>query len=166
MLRSDRLTALTTVVVFLVLSSCGGEKEQSPADPPGPTTAANVSEIFVDVAESAGLTFVHFNGVSGEHYFNGMMGGGAALFDYDNDGDTDVVVVNNNGPVRLLLNPVGQDRPWVGLRAVGKDRDMLGAEVVSRSQGPSLWRRVHTDGSYVSASDSARAGWPRGGGRR
>ncbi len=82
---------------------------------------------------------------------------GAAFGDVDNDGDTDVVVVNNNGPVRLLLNKigrVGQNRPWVGVRAVGKDRDMLGAEViVSRSEGPLLLRRVNTDGSYASASD-------------
>jgi hypothetical protein len=79
---------------------------------------------------------------------------GAAFGDMDNDGDTDVVVVNNNGPVRLLLNQVKQNRPWVGVRAVGKGRDMLGAEViVSRSQAPPLWRRVHTDGSYASASD-------------
>jgi hypothetical protein len=79
---------------------------------------------------------------------------GAAFGDVDNDGDTDVVVVNNNGPVRLLLNQVGQDRPWMGLRAVGRGRDMLGAEViVSRPDGPLLSRRVHTDGSYASASD-------------
>ena len=89
--------------LFLLLSSCGEEIEQSPADPPEPTTATDVSETFVDVAESAGLTFVHFNGMSGEHYFNEMMGGGAALLDYDNDGDLDVYVTNF-GSNRLLRN--------------------------------------------------------------
>ncbi len=32
--------------------------------------------------------------MSGEHYFNEMMGGGAALFDFDNDGWTDLYVTN------------------------------------------------------------------------
>ena len=56
---------------------------------------------------------------------------GAAFGDIDNDGDTDVVVANNNGPARLLINTVGSRKHWVGLRLVGgpKGRDMLGARV-------------------------------------
>ncbi len=80
---------------------------------------------------------------------------GAAFGDVDNDGDTDVVVVNNGGPVRLLLNQVGQDRNWVGLRLKSHGRDALGAEVVisPADGGAPIWRRAHTDGSYASASD-------------
>ena len=45
---------------------------------------------------------------------------GVAFGDIDNDGDTDLVVVNNNGPARLLLNQVGNRNPWLGL-APGND---------------------------------------------
>ncbi len=81
---------------------------------------------------------------------------GAAFGDVDNDGDTDVVVFNNNGRARLLLNQVGSRRHWLGLRLVGKPGPpnalQTRVEVVS-PRGRTLWRRVHTDGSYCSASD-------------
>ncbi|PYR52110.1 MAG: hypothetical protein DMF89_03900 [Acidobacteria bacterium] len=84
------------------------------------------------------------------------VGRGAAFGDLDNDGDTDVVVTNNSGQVRLLLNNIGNRNHWLGLRLVGgtPPRDMLGARVgVFRAQGPPLWRRARTDGGYASAQD-------------
>jgi hypothetical protein len=80
---------------------------------------------------------------------------GAAFGDVDNDGDVDVLIANNNGPARLLINHVGQRHRWVGLRLVGNSgQDMLGARVgVFRDKGPPLWRRARADGSYASAND-------------
>jgi hypothetical protein len=78
------------------------------------------------------------------------VGRGAAFGDVDDDGDTDVLVFYNNGPARLLLNQVGSRRPWIGVSLAGA----TGARVeVLRPGAPALWRRVHTDGSYASASD-------------
>ena len=58
-------------------------------------------------------------------------GRGAAFGDIDNDGDVDVVVGNDNGRVRLLVNNIGSRNHWLGLRLVGQEtgRDMLGARV-------------------------------------
>lgn len=80
---------------------------------------------------------------------------GAAAGDIDNDGDVDILVVNNNGPVRLLINESRKPRHWLGLRLLDRrDRDACGARArVKRSDGRLLWRRVHTDGSYASAKD-------------
>ncbi len=81
---------------------------------------------------------------------------GAAFGDVDNDGDTDVLLLNNSGRARLLINQVGSGQHWVGLKLVGKApaRDMLGTRVaVLPPQGPALWRRARSDGSYASAND-------------
>jgi hypothetical protein len=81
---------------------------------------------------------------------------GAAVGDLDNDGWPDVVVGNNNGPARLLMNNLGGKAHWLGLRLLtGKPgRDALGARVeILRPGQKSLWRRVRADGSYASAND-------------
>jgi len=81
---------------------------------------------------------------------------GTAMGDIDNDGDTDLLISNNNGPLQLLRNEVGQDANRVTLLLVGtvSHRDALGAVVLlERSNGAVLQRRVARDGSYCSASD-------------
>ena len=103
---------------------------------------------------------------------------GAAFGDIDNDGDTDILVTNNNGPVRLLLNQLGNRNHWLGLRVVDRSgRDALGAQVdIVVKKNHVLRRRVRTDGSYLSANDprvlvglgnvtqveSVRVRWPDG----
>ena len=76
------------------------------------------------------------------------VGRGAAFGDVDNDGDTDVVVNNNNGPARLLINNIGNKKHWLGVRV------RVGARVeIIRKNSPTLWRRARADGSYASAND-------------
>jgi enediyne biosynthesis protein E4 len=84
---------------------------------------------------------------------------GAAFGDIDNDGDIDIVVTRNNGAVMLLLNQAPHDATsnhWLQLRLEqpSGNRFAIGAWVgVERGTKPTLWRRVRTDGSYLSASD-------------
>ena len=92
---------------------------------------------------------------SGAAFTLSETGRGAAFGDIDNDGDVDVVVGNDAGRLRLLVNNIGNRSHWLGMRIVGKEgRDMLGARVaVIRRDGSKLWRRVRSDGSYGSAND-------------
>jgi hypothetical protein len=101
---------------------------------------------FTDVTASAGRAFAPLG-----------IARGAAFGDIDNDGDVDILITNNNGPARLLLNDAADHTAWLEVLLEGKDkvpRDALGARVtLSRDGAPSLVRRVHTDSSYCSASD-------------
>jgi hypothetical protein len=119
---------------------------------------------FEDVTAQAGAVFALSE-----------VGRGAAFGDVDNDGDIDVVVNNNNGPARLLINNVGSRSHWIGLRLVSSagsvrlqadvrpakagrytqtSRDALGTRVgVVLDNGTTLWRRARADGSYASAND-------------
>ena len=82
---------------------------------------------------------------------------GAAFGDLDDDGDTDIVVSNNNGPVRLLLNQTASGRRWLGVRLEGENSPYTGidqaAVAVLRGGLSPLRRRCRTDGSYLSAHD-------------
>ncbi|MEO2035458.1 MAG: CRTAC1 family protein [Planctomycetaceae bacterium] len=51
---------------------------------------------WTDITQSAGLLFVHQNGAEGEKLLPETMGGGCAFFDYDGDGDQDILLVNSN----------------------------------------------------------------------
>ena len=50
---------------------------------------------FTDITQQAGIDFVHNSGAAGEKLLPETMGGGAAFFDYDNDGDQDLLLVGS-----------------------------------------------------------------------
>ncbi|TWT76671.1 ASPIC and UnbV [Planctomycetes bacterium CA13] len=54
------------------------------------------SVMFTDVTDEVGIDFVHNNGATGEKLLPETMGGGCAAFDFDNDGDQDILFVNSN----------------------------------------------------------------------
>ncbi|MEM7355335.1 MAG: CRTAC1 family protein, partial [Acidobacteriota bacterium] len=103
-----------------------------------------------------GVRFAEVTSQAGKVFELSEVSRGVAAGDVDNDGDADILLLNNNGPVRLLINQVGHAKPWIGLRLVAgePDIDQLGAWVgVYRAGGSPIWRRVTTGGSFLSASD-------------
>jgi enediyne biosynthesis protein E4 len=98
--------------------------------------------------------FEDVSGKAGSAFALSEVGRGLAAGDLDNDGGVDFVVANNNGRLRIFLNKAAAPRPWVGLRVLTGKRYAYGAKVEIRRKGAhTLWRRVHSDGSYLSASD-------------
>ncbi len=100
---------------------------------------------FEDITESAGSVF-QIPEVSR-----------AAVFgDVNNDGGTDILVTNNNGPARLLLNTEPDRGHWlmVHLEGTKTNRSGYGSVVeVVRKDRTTVRRWVRGDGSYLAAND-------------
>ena len=78
---------------------------------------------------------------------------GTLFGDYDNDGDTDIVVTQLNGDVKLLRNETRHN--WLRLTLVGtvSNRDGIGARVTLTLGDALLVREVHRNASYLSSND-------------
>jgi hypothetical protein len=51
---------------------------------------------FTNITEAAGIKFEHVNGAEGEKLLPETMGGGCAFFDFDNDGNQDLLLINSS----------------------------------------------------------------------
>jgi hypothetical protein len=63
--------------------------------------AADVAIKFVDVAAQSGVTLLDLGGGPAKDYIVDEVGSGAAWFDYDNDGNLDVLIVNGSTRERI-----------------------------------------------------------------
>jgi hypothetical protein len=60
---------------------------------------ANVAPGFTNIAPGAGLDFHHVNGASADRHLPEIMSGGGLFFDFDNDGWTDIFLVDGGSLV-------------------------------------------------------------------
>jgi hypothetical protein len=107
--------------------------------------------------EGSGKRFRETSQLGGPAFQAAEISRGAAFGDIDNDGAIDIVVSNNNGPARLLRNQAAGRRHWliVKLESPKTNRFAVGALVgVIRPGTGTVWRRAHSDSSYMSANDT------------
>ncbi len=83
------------------------------------------------------------------------VGRGAAVGDFDNDGDLDIVVADCGGPPLLMRNDGGNRNHWIALRARGSESNRfgVGAKVRVHAGGLTQLREINPAGSYLSTSD-------------
>ena len=153
------LSGLTPIVLVLAQSAC-----QGPDDPPGP---------FVDAGPELGLLFDHTSGVEGEFLMPETMGSGLALFDYDDDGDLDVYLVNADAETAVATgnrlfrrDPDGAFRdattearlgdPGYGMGTALGDIDNDGdLDLLVTNYGPNRLYRNNADGTFSDITESA-----------
>lgn len=110
----------------------------------------NVRGEFMDISRQGGSFFEQQ-----------QVGRGAAFGDYDNDGDSDILVACNNEPAILLRNDSPRRTQWVQLDLHGSarpqqrgcNRDALGALVRVRANGMTQTQYVRGGTSYMADHD-------------
>jgi len=166
--NDGRLDLVVANGAVKTIESIRREGHPYPLGQPNQLSRNRGEEGFADVSETAGEAFAV-----------GDVSRGIAAGDVDNDGDTDLLIVNNSGPARLLINEVGHRNDWLGLRLVDENGvgDVTGTRVeVVLADGRKIWRRSRVAGSYCSSGDPrviiglgdvarprlVRAHWPDG----
>ena len=78
-----------------------------------------------------------------------------AFADFDNDGDLDVAVNNQNDPPTLLRNDGGNKNHWLSIRTLGtkSNRDGIGARIAILAGGRQQVDEVRSGGSFLSQND-------------
>ena len=146
-----RFNQLTSFTLLLLLVTVIGRAQQPtptpertgrsystpdlPKNPPPAGPQARSPLTFTDVTAQSGINFRHAASKTSSKYLLETMGGGVAIFDFDNDGRMDLFFTNG----AALKDQMSKD------------------EVVDKSQ-PKYWNRLYqqkTDGTFTDVTERA-----------
>src|SRR5262249_16638382 len=104
----------------------------------------NGAGVLIDVSRQAGAAVT-----------NPVVGRGACLGGFGNDGKPDILLIPNFGPPHVLHNETSTRNHWLAIRCVGtrSNRDGFGSRVSVTAGGITRTGYVHSGSSYLSASD-------------
>lgn len=103
----------------------------------------------------SGKRFEDISASAGEYFSQQRLGRGAAIADYDDDGDLDVAVTHLDEPPALLHNSTQTGKAFVGFSLSDDSRILpLGTKVTVKSREKSQTRTLKAGGSYLSSSDA------------
>jgi hypothetical protein len=133
-----------------------------------PATGSRQAVHFVDMKDAAGSGFAPE-----------LVSRALATADIDNDGDLDLLITNNGGPVNLLVNEGGNAGNALEVLAVGhtSNRSAIGARVTVTTGQTRQLREVQSGSSYLAQNgprlhfglgrapriDRLEVRWPSGG---
>ena len=102
----------------------------------------------------------HYKNVGKEHgayFLTKRSGRGLAVWDFDNDGDLDIIIshLDKNGTSALLRNDGGNSNHWLGLTLLGKDgpASAIGAKVTVTAAGEKKVFVNQSTTTYLSNND-------------
>jgi len=104
----------------------------------------NINGKYKDISASSGAAFT-----------KDWPARGLSVGDYDNDGDLDVLVINNGDAPVLLKNQGGNRNNWLGLQLVStkSNPEAVGALITWEAGGVKRSRLKTSGGSYLSSHD-------------
>jgi hypothetical protein len=121
-----------------------------------------LNQLFRNVSDaSSNRKFVEVTPQAGDAFGIKASSRGAAGGDYDNDGDLDILVINNSDPPTLMRNDARNTQHatrhhFLSVQLVGTkmNRDAIGARVTIEVGDAKQMREVKSAGSYFSHSDT------------
>jgi len=104
--------------------------------------------------ENEGGRFTDGSAMAGIEVSPARVGRGAATGDYDNDGDLDLLVMNNGGRAEILRNDLPRGRHWLRLDlTLASGRPAVGAKVTVQTGTRRQVKEIAAGSSYLSQSD-------------
>jgi enediyne biosynthesis protein E4 len=105
--------------------------------------------------ENVNGKFKNVSAQSGEVFKRDFSARGLSIGDIDNDGDIDMLIINNGEPPILLRNEGGNRNNWLGLQLVATKSNpgAVGANITWTAGGVKRSRLKTSGGSYLASHD-------------